>query len=471
MLAKVIVQLDSEIYLKLKAEMIASRGEKMLQLMTLYRDGASEVRVAPDTLGLSKPAFYTLKSRLQDKIQKALFENALDDYGDILKNIAAIPYLISCIPRESAIMLLLYLEEELKRKDLPGEMAQVYGALKKMHSHQKNYFFYEQLYNKNVAYFLALEKAEEILTHFSRVCGYYMMSLERQHVEVMRLYLKELNNLSRINESHRINLCKYIAEISFGVFVDPNSEVPFTDDTVQDLLKRVDEILIQNPDDQRCTYIRDIFHFLNFGYYTKLGLHKNARGSFDFIRKNRESLLLRSYSCVGSNFLISAFHLYKNLDGIDAIIDALPSVDPEDEFSNFNIGLFKASVHFCSSRYAQAASILNDLLNTYSFKNFIAAECNVKLLQVLCLLMAGKNDTAEVQFRSIVRKTAALDSGIALPIGVSEWILFTKSCFSNSNGGRKEKLRKSIGELNAARSKSNALLHHLVISEDLAQLL
>lgn len=465
MIAKVIEQLDSGVYLKLKEDLIASRGEKMLQLMELYRSGADEDAISPKKLALTNPAFYTLKSRLQDKVQKALFESASDDYADILKNLAAIPFLVNNTPKESAVMLLLFLEKELKRKDQPGELAHVYGALKKLHSFHKDYFHYEQLYNKNIAYYLAYEKAEEVLTHFTRECGYYLMSLDVQHQEVLRLYLKELNNLSRVYDSHRIKVCKYIADLSYALFVDPKKEIPGSDATVQEVLADLESIIHENADDQKYRFVHDIWHFLNYEYYWSLGLYKNAKPSYEAVAANQQRVLHRGHTAIASRMLLSAFDLYNSSADIEKVIQLLPEADTDDQYSKVNYALFKASIAFHKGNYSEAASTLNDLLNAYSLKNYFVAEYNVKLFLVLCLLCAEKSDLAEVQFRSITRKIAAVENKSVLQAGVTEWIQLAKICLNASENKRKEKLKSAIEDLNRSREKPGSLLFHLRIPE------
>lgn len=206
MVRKVIEQLEETVYNKLKEELKETKASKMLSLLEMYRSGTPDSEITADSLGISTASFYTLKSRLQDKVQKTLFRSASDDFADLLKNLSSIPYLVNNTPRESAVLLLLFLEKELREKDKPGELAQVYGALKKLHAHHSDYFHYEQLYNKNIAYFLAFEKAEEVVTRFTRTLGEYLMGGEIQLKEVMKLYIKELTNLSRLYESHRIRM-------------------------------------------------------------------------------------------------------------------------------------------------------------------------------------------------------------------------------------------------------------------------
>lgn len=471
MLFKVIQQLDHEVYCKLKDEFAETRAEKMLQLLELYRTSENEEGITHKNLEINTSSFYTLKSRLQDKVQKMLFLNASDVYADLLKNLAAIPYLVNNTPRESAIMLLNYLADELKRTDQPGELAQVYGALKKLNSWDKDYFHYQQLYNKNVAYFLAIEKAEETLTNFTRDFGIYLYSGEKTSLDVLRLYVKELNNLTRVYDSHRIRMYKYIAEISFALFADENREIPGSDETVEEALGKMSAILTEHKDDRNYRFIHDIWQFLNYEYYVSLGLHKNASSFYDHIVAGRLRILYRTHTALTSKFLITAGDKLVANDAIaSAINQILPEPDANDLYSKVNIVLFKAAVEMETGNYQKAAAVLNDFLNDNTLKSMFIAEYNIKLLLVLMLLCSEKTDQAEIQFRSISRKITSLENKEILQPGVNEWISLCKLVLAGG-ADKKAKLREAVDAVNKVRKGSNALLPHIRINEKVTGIL
>src|SRR5574337_217733 len=149
MLRKVIEQLDSTQYADLHQELTQHRGEKLLRLLELYRETGKDDADIRDEVGANQDAFYTLKSRLQDKVQQYLFRTASDNRAELLKNISSIPFLVNSAPRETAISMLEHLETELKRLDMPAELIGVYNGLKKLYLNTPVYYQYQQLYNKN----------------------------------------------------------------------------------------------------------------------------------------------------------------------------------------------------------------------------------------------------------------------------------------------------------------------------------
>lgn len=465
MLNKVILQLDSVVYGKLKEDFLANRGEKMLYLMELYRTSDPSTEVSHKQLDINPTSFYTLKSRLQDKVQRALFENANDVHADLLKNIAAIPYLINNTPRESAILLLEYLAEELRKADQPAELAQVYAAMKKMHSWSQDYYHYEQLYNKTIAYSLAVEKAQEVLTHFSRECSIYCMTHKPAN-DVLRLYVKELNNISRVYDSQRISVYRYTAEVTYALFVDENREIPGSELTIEETLAKYKEILEAHAEDRNYRFLRDIWAFLNFEYYVSLGLHKNATQFFDELVANEFRVLLRGHRSLTSHVLISAFdRIAADQSLADRVLQWIPEPDSNHIYSLTNNAMFRAGIAFERGQYADAAALLNDFLNEVSLKNYFVTEYNIKLFLVLALLCAEKTEQAEIQFRSISRKIASSENKEALHNGVNEWINLIKAVMSGKSADRKAKITEAFEAANKSRKAGCSLLPHIKLKE------
>jgi hypothetical protein len=465
MLHKVILQLDPVVYGKLKEDFTVNRGEKMLHLMELYRSSDPESEITHKQLEVNSTSFYTLKSRLQDKVQRALFESASDVYADLLKNLAAIPYLINNTPRESAILLLEFLAEELRKTDQPMELAQVYAAMKKMHSWSQDYYHYEQQYNKSIAYALALEKAQEVLTHFSRDCSIYTIT-HQPSSDVLRLYLKELNNIGRVYESQRIMLYRYVAEVTYALFVDENRDIPGSELSVEETLTKTREILDTHSEDRNYRYLRDVWSFLSFEYYASLGLQKNATPYFEELVKNEFRVLFRTHRSLTTHILLSAFDRISadaTLSG--QVMKWLPEPDVHNVYSRVNIALFRAGIAFVQEDYSGASTVLNDFLNDVSLKNFFVAEYNIKLLHVLALLCAEKTEQAEIQFRSISRKIAATEGKEALHNGVNEMINLLKVALSNKSGDRKARLAEAADALNKARKQGPCLLPFVKMNE------
>jgi len=123
-LEKVIHQLSDDDSAAIAQSFKSSKADKFLTLFEQVRENGA---VAEDT----SSSFYTLKSRLYDKVQEYLIDNMEEPRIDVLKKVAAIPSLIYDTPRDTAIAILTKLEADLKEFDMPNELTEVYAAFKK----------------------------------------------------------------------------------------------------------------------------------------------------------------------------------------------------------------------------------------------------------------------------------------------------------------------------------------------------
>lgn len=409
MLKKVVEQLSANQYEALHLELSTNRGEKFLRLLELCREPGLDDGELRKGTGANNAAFYTLKSRLYDKVQQFLFRTASDNRAELLKNISSIPYLMYHAPRETAISMLEHLESELKLVDMPAELVAVYNALKKLHLHSSNYYHYQQLYNKSVAYALALDKADELASMFTRELGQYLLSHDESKKEILKLYLKELVNVSRLYESHRLRVTLITVGVAYALFADNRNEIPETEDTVEEQLQQLRNVLDSHPDDRRYRFLSVMHHFFVFEYYHRLGLHKNAAAAYEKVNQQVDDLLHLHHSCPSAHFLFSRAERlvqvpaqeYKPLTHFEA--------NPDDTFTYVYCLVAEAAHEFYETKYAEAATLLNRVLNDISFKNFPFAECEVKLFLSLALLLAGKTEQAEITIRSITRKLAGED--------------------------------------------------------------
>ena len=129
----------------------------------ISNEPSGEIR---EYLGLSTNAFTTLGSRLKNKIENHLVEIAESPKDDLLRKLQNIDDLLFSQEPRKAVATLKKLEYELKRYDLSNELTVVYKHLKWFYLNKPEYFTYSKLYNRHVAYSLALDKAEDILGNY-----------------------------------------------------------------------------------------------------------------------------------------------------------------------------------------------------------------------------------------------------------------------------------------------------------------
>jgi hypothetical protein len=446
MLQKVISQLNNTQYEQLHSELFENRGEKISKLLELYRGENMDDTAIRDNIGAKQAAFYTLKSRLFDKVQEYLFRTSSDNRAELLKNVSSIPFLIYNTPRETAISLLQHLESELKREDMPAEQVSVYSGLKKLHLHSPQYYHYQQLYNKNVAYMLAIDKAEELVSLFTRELGDYLLSLNVEKTVVLKLYLREMSNLSALYDSHRLKINRIIVGVTYAIFVDDKGDVPESDDSIEELLQQFKTIIGEHPEHRNYRFLEPIRQFLNFEYYHRLGLRKNSNSVYEKLNSSLETFLLLSHSSPVTHFLLSKTEHENALAGSKEIAPAEPLLfhpDTEDAFSSVNFYMYSAAMHFRSNKFSEAAACLNQLLNEISFKDFPFAEAHVKLFLTLNYLLAGKSDQAEIILRSISRKLSSDELGGRFP-SAEQLAKFLKIALNDNSSSKLKKLEDAF---------------------------
>lgn len=459
MLQKVISQLSKAQYEQLHEELSANRGEKFSKLLELYRGDDLEDAVIRDNIGAKQAAFYTLKSRLFDKVQQYLFRTSSDNRAELLKNVSSIPYLIYNTPRETAISLLLHLEAQLKKEDMPAELVSVYSGLKKLHLHTAEFYHYQQLYNKNVAYMLALDKAEEVVSLFTRQLGDYLLSLDAEKTMLLKLYLQELNNLSKLYDSHRLKSTQIIVGVTYAIFVDEKGDIPDSEETIEELLQQFKTILENYPEHRNYRFLEPVRLFLNFEYYHRLGLRKNSNASYEKLNNNLETFLILSHSCPTTQFLLSKFE-HENAQSKEMNYDDILvfEPDPNDAFSCVNYYMYSAACNFHNGKFAEAAATLNKLVNDISFKDFPFAEARVKLFLTLNLLLASKSDQAEIILRSISRKLASDELSGRFPAAEC-FAKFLKIALNDNSSTKMKKLEAALQSFNQLNTGKAAILN------------
>lgn len=471
---KIVAQMAEDDFLRLSDQFKKTKADKYLLLITLYREGTVNDKEILARLDIKLPAFYTLKSRLHDKIQEHLYKTTTDSRIELLKNVANIDNLVYNIPKETAIGLLQKLEVELIKNDMPNELILVYKALKKLSLNTQKYYEYAQLYNRYVAYNLAQDKAEELVSQFCVSLTEYYVTHKSELISILTLYKKEMYNLARLHQSHRITVYKNILNIHFALFC-PVAEELKNDATIEDQLKELYGIIEANPDDTSYKHLMQVIHFLSFEYYFQLGLYKNAASFYEKINDSSNSILLYNHTCFALHFLITKieWHLiHNNLNEIDIEASLIyePNVDNPSELSIYKH--YRAALLFNKGLYAETIQCLNSLINEVSFKDTLANEIETKLFLIICLLLTKKYDQAEITLRSISRKITDADNEIKYHAALLYIKLF-KTALAGKNSDKQEKLLTIYALIEATNTGASKVLRHVKLNakqlEDLSK--
>lgn len=464
---KIIAQLNQKDYLQLAEQFKQTKADKYLQLIDFYRQNTLSEKAIQAELDIKPAAFYTLKSRLFDKIQEYLYKATTDTRVELLQNVANVEHLVYQVPKETAIGLLQKLETELLKNDMPNELITVYKALKKLHVYTAKYYEYQQLYNKYVAYNLAQDKAEEALASFCKTLSEFYVTKDKRLLDILILYKREMQNLCRLHQSHRLTVHKNILNIHFALFCPVPDEMK-NDDTIEDMLKETYAILEKHADDSTYIHLVSIIHFLSFEYYSQLKLYKNAATHYEKVADDNSSILLCNHSCFSVHFLIAKLEwmlVQEQTDTLNEDEELIYIPEPVNIPEYIIYKHYKASLQFYKGSITEAIQTLNSLINEVSFKDILHSEIETKLLLTLLLLLSEKYDQAETALRSITRKINDEDNEIKYNAALL-YIKFFKTALTSKSSGKLEKLTE-ISQLLTATNVGNArILPFLNIDKD-----
>jgi len=452
-----------------------SKAEKHFLLTQLLRDKKMKEDAIIQTLDLSTNAYYTLKSRLYQKIKEFLSTQLSYSKADLYVNISHIPNLIYNTPKKEAILILSRLEEDLLKNDMPNALTIVYSALKKIYANSPHFFHYSQQYNKNLAYTATLEKAEELLIDFNKKLGEYYLSGDKQFLDVLVFIKKEMYIISRQYESHHLRMYKLILEISLAVFF-PGMEFP-DDDPVEDMLAAMDKIFKSFPNDPVYQHLDKIYHFLSFEYYHSMGIHKKSAGFLDTINETLPSFLLCNFCAFPSKILISKLAHYQKLKkqhllfGENKELEKEYEVTPEDIVHFVNYSKYLAASAIYSQEYQEAVNYLNKLVNVVSLRNYFHADIEIKLLLVICNSLINKYEVADLNLKSVQRKISETEGDQYENVKILSKMLQLQTSSSAQSAGTIDRMLELRDHFLNSNTGSSKILEWFDFSDDFIRLL
>lgn len=466
----IIQQMKEEDYHLLLARLKETNAEKFSFLLTSLKEDRHTEKEIMEKLGASASAYYTLKSRLHSRIQEFLSTRMGGSKTDMLRRVSTIPDLLFNSPRNTAIAVLTKLEKELLGYDMPYELTNVYNALKKLHVSSPKYYQYEQLYNRHVAYTIALDKAQDTLSAFNKMLGSYYLSRDKSLPEVLWVMKKEMTHLCKLYESHHLSVYKNILDVSFALFV-PLPQAVEQDEPVEDILSATEKILVSYPHDAVYGYLRRVINFLWFEYYHQAKLYKKEAQYFDLVNENAVLLMNYNFCCFSSRFLLSKVERYILLGNTQALHAENQEMfkgfatEPDAQADHLNFSKYTAAGAFYSGNYGEAASLMNDVLNTMVFKNIAHSEVEVKLFLSLCFSMQDKYENAYNVLKSVSRKIREMENRDQY----EHALVFVKMLslqMDSESKGREEKLLSLRDKFQLLNQGATRMLEFLDLSDD-----
>ncbi|TAF34242.1 MAG: hypothetical protein EAZ67_04375 [Cytophagales bacterium] len=398
-LKHVIKQLTDSDYRAICELLIESNAEKSALLLTALRERQSTDAKIMQDLEVNTNAYYTLRSRLNQRIEEYLLEQMETPRTDLLRKILNIADVIFTKPRAIATASLRKLERELLDYDLSSELIMVYKNLKKLHVNSPDYYTYSQLYNKHVAFTLAVDKAEDILSEYFKRFGIYTLSNEPEDKQSLCLLSDEMISVAKLYESHRLYVYNSLLTVFHRLFVIGDENAPKSSEPIEDILAKTGKILASFPLDPIYHHLSLPLEYLKLEYYNHYGIFRKSDKSYEELHDSIPYLV--------SNFAWFSFPPRVFLSRLERAIrlqiaDTLEAenehtfddIDIPDEDVPYMVHYYTYRAISChyAGEYEKGAKWINDLFNRASLKKYPLLYTELKSILALQYCLANDNE-------------------------------------------------------------------------------
>jgi len=393
-LKNIIMQLSEPDYVAIYDSLSGGGADKSAYLLRSMRESSSGDSAIMTELGVNTNAYYTLRSRLNQKIEEYLLQQMENPRTDILKKVANINEILFTKKKAIATATLKKLEKELIDYDLSNELTVVYKALKKLHLNTEDYFHYSQLYNRHVAYMLAVDKAEDLLSNYFIKFGTFSLTGDETNKLELELLNKEMINVCALYDSHRLYIYQNCLNIFHRLFVEEDEE-NIDLKPIEDILAKVDEIFEVYNLDSIYFHLKLVFEFLKLQYYNHYKLFRKSEDYFEVVNDDCDTFLTNfSLYTYPSQFLITKIRRNQRIntdtkiseENNELFQDYEPDRDDVPQYITYIC--YRSISCFIDNKIDEASRWLNNLLNDVSLKKYQTAQLEIKTLLALqyCLM-------------------------------------------------------------------------------------
>ncbi|MFQ3214194.1 MAG: hypothetical protein ACJAT1_001238 [Marivirga sp.] len=443
-LKNIIMQLTEADYLAIYDSLENGGAEKSAFLLKSMRESSSGDNAIMTELDVNTNAYYTLRSRLNQKIEEYLLQQMENPRTDILKKVANINEILFTKKKAIAIATLKKLEKELIDYDLSNELTVVYKALKKLHLNTDDYFSYSQLYNRHVAYMLAIDKAEDLLSNYFIKFGTFSLTGDSTNKFELELLNKEMINVCKLYQSHRLYIYQNCLNIFHRLFVEPDEENVDLE-PIEDILAKADEIFEMYSLDSIYFHLKLVFEFLKLEYYNHYKLYRKSEDFFEILNESCSSLLtnfgLYTYPV---QFLISKIKRNQRLSEQQAHSEENQALfqdyeaDKDDVPQYVTYVCYRALSCYFDNKFEDAARWLNTLLNDISLKKYQNAQLEIKTLLAFQYCLMKDYELFNQLINSIQRQIRIIGKDNCMNIQLLNKIM--KISLSESKRNKREKI-------------------------------
>ena len=410
---KIVKTLTEDEYRILEDQVSSNNADKSLQLLRFSRENNLSDKDCIKELDIKPNAFYTLKSRLGQKIYNFLVSKMEAPKLDLIKKVAFAGELMFTAEKEVVSATLKRLEKQLADYDLPYELTKIYQNLKKVYvNHPDQFYTYSQLYNKHVAFTLALDRAEEMVGQYFNLYGQYFFSREDTELIQINIIHMELNSMCDLYDSHRLYIYSSLVKVFSILFIPNKFDKPTGSmGDIEDIFEEVDAIFLKYENDPFYFQLSKCFDYLKLEYYHRLNLGKKEWEYYEILEPTMgEFLKYLNYYLFTPRLLFTKLEMYREAGKLEKLANENESFLPElnadkkDTYLYVVSKIYEAVSLMYDKKVEDAIRCLNNLRYDVTLRHLPHAEMEVKLLTACGYAMVNEADLCTTLIKSIQRQ-------------------------------------------------------------------
>ncbi len=412
-LNKTIKKLNDQEYQELLSAVAGRKNNKPYLVLEAARQHNYDETKMIEMLGVNASTYYTLKSRLNEKIAQYLSNNVQNPISALKEKVAMVPAMLFGNDRDVSIRALKNLEKQLIEYDLSNELIVIYKTLARLSMYNGDFDFYEKEYNKHVAYSLSVVKAEDLFFEFTKSTGLYLLTRDERDLESMKAVLRELTNISELYHGHRLFVLFNIIRIYYLCTLTTRSEnLKALEIEIDSILQQIKKHFETYELDTFYQSIRFLVDFLYFEYYQRTGNTVRADHYYHQINSQVAEVAHKPvFSFFITQFLNSKLERYlttgdlSHLNNLNSQLEGCFELNSNEPYPFISFKKYIAISKFYEGDHNGAAKTINSLRNDLSLKKFLFSDVECKLFQALNYAMLDEDGLCAQLIQSIKRQT------------------------------------------------------------------
>ncbi len=385
-----VLKLSQKEYNGIVGSLQKSEASKSIELIKHLRQEKLELKEIQQKLHLRNSAFYTLNSRLTERIEDYILQNSNNPRSQLVIKAAAVNDILLNQSKTVAIATLKKLEKELLAYDLNNELIQVYRALKKLTTEDSRHFEYNKLFNQQVTIMITMDKVEDNVADYFKRFTHKISNYNHDEDLSFDIIKDELANNYNIYGSHRM----YVYYMLVSVFHDINAK-NISQNDIEKTLYDVDKLFKNYQLDISYQHIRWIFKYLRLLYYYSIDQnHKGIVPMLQNLEQYEHRLTSNSYlfTYIGFYFNIKLSKIYSG--EITYTYESINNLEQVDS-AQVNLSVYVlirtqiAIYYYLESKNEKAVELLEELCRLPKLKKHTILYIETKLLKLIISFWSG----------------------------------------------------------------------------------